>query len=145
MNFTKVIFRPIKRLKFMGVGFRRRSQFHSIYMSREIMGHYTLLIRLTIKIFCIVCFVAVACGLDDVSNNRLRCADVPGIRPPFSYNLILLIKLIKDRITTIHCFVKEDRHFIVLVNFSQIYNLLFMYRLSRSFYFIIKIIAVWCF
>ena len=46
---------------------------------------------------------------------------------------------------SLHCFVKEDRHFIVLVNFSQIYNLLFMYRLSRSFYFIIKIIAVWCF
>ena len=100
---------------------------------------------LTIKIFGNVCLVAVACGLDDVSNNQLRCADVPGIRLPFSYKFILLIKLIKDRITTIHWFVKEDRHFIVLVNFSQIYNLLFMYRLSRSFYFIIKIIAVWCF
>ena len=145
MNFTKVIFRPIKRLKFMGVGFRRRSQFHSIYMSRENNGALCSLDFSPLKYSAIVCFVAVACGLDDVSNNRLRCADVPGIRPPFSYKLILLIKLMKDRITTIYCFVKEDRYFIVLVNFSQIYNLLFMYRLSRSFYFIIKIIAVWCF
>ena len=39
-----------------------------------------------IKIFCIVSCEAVACGLDDVSNNRLRHADVPGIRLPFSYS-----------------------------------------------------------
>ena len=38
VNFTKVIFRPIKRLKFMRVGFRRRAQFHLIYMSRENNG-----------------------------------------------------------------------------------------------------------
>ena len=30
-------------------------------------------------IFCIVCFEAVAHELDDISNNRLKCADVPGI------------------------------------------------------------------
>ena len=30
-------------------------------------------------IFCIVCFEAVAHGLDHISNNRLKCADVPGI------------------------------------------------------------------
>ena len=40
-----------------------------------------------ITIFCIVCFEAVVRGLDDVSNNRTKCADVPGIRPPFNYNL----------------------------------------------------------
>ena len=34
-----------------------------------------------------VCFEAVACGLDDVPNNRSKCADVPGIRLPFNYNL----------------------------------------------------------
>ena len=28
-------------------------------------------------IFSIVCFEAVAHGLDDISNNRLKCADVP--------------------------------------------------------------------
>ena len=31
-----------------------------------------------ITIFCIVSFEAVAPGLDDVSNNRLKYADVPG-------------------------------------------------------------------
>ena len=30
-------------------------------------------------IFCIVCFQAVAHGLNDISNNPLKCADVPGI------------------------------------------------------------------
>ena len=77
----------------MGVGFRRRSQFHSIYMSRENNGALCSLDFSPLKYSAIVCFVAVACGLDDVSNNRLRCADVPGIRPPFSYKLILLIKV----------------------------------------------------
>ena len=40
-----------------------------------------------IKTFCLVCFEAVARELDDVSNNRLKWADVPGIRLPFNYNL----------------------------------------------------------
>ena len=40
-----------------------------------------------ITIYCIVCFVAVARGLDNVSNNRLKCADVPEIKFPFNYNL----------------------------------------------------------
>ena len=44
-------------------------------------------VNVAIKIFCIVCFEAVACELDDVSNNRLRYADFPGIRVPFSYKL----------------------------------------------------------
>ena len=35
-----------------------------------------------ITIFCIVCLDRVACGLDDVSNNRLNYVDVPGIRIP---------------------------------------------------------------
>ena len=30
-------------------------------------------------IFCIVFLEAVAHELDDISNNRLKCADVPGI------------------------------------------------------------------
>ena len=30
-------------------------------------------------IFCIVSIEAVAHELDDISNNRLKCADVPGI------------------------------------------------------------------
>ena len=42
---------------------------------------------MAITIFCIVYFEAVVRGLDDVSNNRTKCADVPGIRPPFNYNL----------------------------------------------------------
>ena len=33
----------------------------------------------TITIFCIFCFKVVARGLDDVLNNRLNFADVPGI------------------------------------------------------------------
>ena len=40
-----------------------------------------------ITVFFIVCFEAVASGLDDVPNNRSKCADVPGIRLPFNYNL----------------------------------------------------------
>ena len=40
-----------------------------------------------ITIFCIVCLDEVAHGLDDVSNDRLNCADVPEIRLPFNYSL----------------------------------------------------------
>ena len=29
--------------------------------------------------FCIVCFEEVVQGLNDISDNRLKCADVPGI------------------------------------------------------------------
>ena len=35
-----------------------------------------------ITIFCIVCLDRVARGLDDVSNNRLKYADVQGNRIP---------------------------------------------------------------
>ena len=41
-----------------------------------------------ITIFYIVCFEGVACGPDDVSNNRLKCAQVPGIRLPFNDYLL---------------------------------------------------------
>ena len=33
------------------------------------------------------CFEANTPGLDDVSNNRLKCAGVSGIRLSFNYNL----------------------------------------------------------
>ena len=39
-----------------------------------------------ITIYCIVCFEAVARGLDDVSF-RLKCADIPGIKLLFNENL----------------------------------------------------------
>ena len=35
----------------------------------------------------IYCIEAVARGLDDVSNNRLKCADIPGIKLLFNENL----------------------------------------------------------
>ena len=40
-----------------------------------------------ITIFCIVCLEEVARGLDEVSNDRLNCANVPEIRLLFNYNL----------------------------------------------------------
>ena len=41
----------------------------------------------TITIYCIVCFEAVVRGLDDVSNNRLKCTDIPGVELLFIENL----------------------------------------------------------
>ena len=38
-------------------------------------------------IFGVVCFEAVARGIDDVSNDRLKFADVSVNRLPFNYNL----------------------------------------------------------
>ena len=35
-----------------------------------------------IKILCIVCFEAVVRGLNDVSNDRLKCVDISGINAP---------------------------------------------------------------
>ena len=37
--------------------------------------------------FCIVCFEAVVQELGDISNNRLKYADISGTRFPFNYNL----------------------------------------------------------
>ena len=39
-----------------------------------------------IAIFCILSFEAVPRGLDNVSNNRLKCADFPGIGLLFNHN-----------------------------------------------------------
>ena len=36
-------------------------------------------------VFCIFGFEAVASGLDDISKNRLKCSDVPGISLLFKY------------------------------------------------------------
>ena len=58
--------------------FEESANFYSV-LSR---GNSTIIITT----FCIVCFEAVAGGLDDVSNNRLNYADVSGIRFPFNYN-----------------------------------------------------------
>ena len=57
----------------------RSASFYSV-LSRENS-------TVAIKIFCSVCFEAVARKLDDVSNNRLIHADVSGISIPFSFNL----------------------------------------------------------
>ena len=38
------------------------------------------------NISCIVCFEAVVCGLDNVSNNQLKYAIVSGIKLSFNYN-----------------------------------------------------------
>ena len=46
----------------------RPENFYSVFSRKNL--------TVVIKIFCIVCFDAVARGLDDVSNNRLKCADV---------------------------------------------------------------------
>ena len=72
VNFTKVIFRPIKRLELFGT-FSERSANYYFVLHRQNS-------TVAITIFCIVCFEAVALGLDDVLNNRLHCVDVPGIR-----------------------------------------------------------------
>ena len=42
-----------------------------------------------LTIFCIVCLEEVARGLDDVSNNRLKCEDVPGMTPRPSVELFM--------------------------------------------------------
>ena len=44
------------------------------------MEHYALLVHHHYNlVFCIFGFEAVASGLDDISKNRLKCSDVPGI------------------------------------------------------------------
>ena len=54
----------------------RRAKFYSV-LSRE---NSTVAIR----IFCVVSFEIVARGLDDISNNPLKCLDVSGIRLLFN-------------------------------------------------------------
>ena len=41
----------------------------------------------TITIFCIVYFNAVACGHDDILNNRFKCVDASGIKLPPGHDL----------------------------------------------------------
>ena len=79
VNFTKVIFRPIKRLElFEKFSERSANQYSVLHRQNSTVA---------ITVFCIVCFEAVVLELDDVLNNRLQCADVPGIRLPCGYNL----------------------------------------------------------
>ena len=72
VNSTKVIFRPIKRLKLI-----RRWVLRVLF--NVVRREYSDIMQCFLK--------ALAHGLDDVSNNRFKCADVPGIRLPFNYNL----------------------------------------------------------
>ena len=77
MNFTKVIFRLIKR--------KLISNEVSELLFRVVNREYWDIVLY----WCvdIVRFEEVARGLDDVSKNRLKYADVPGIRLPFNHNL----------------------------------------------------------
>ena len=68
MNFTKAIFRPIKRLKLIGIWFPERTANVYSVLSRENS-------TVAITIFCIFCFELVARDLDDVSDNQLKFAD----------------------------------------------------------------------
>ena len=76
VNFTKVIFRPIKPVKLTGSLFPKRyAKCYSLlhvdwgeFNSRR-CRHQNIL-------HCSVCFEAVARGLDDVFTNRLKCAHV---------------------------------------------------------------------
>ena len=56
-----------------------RSNFYSV-LSRENS-------TVVITIFCIFCFEEAAHGLDAVSNNQRKFADVLGIRLPLNYSL----------------------------------------------------------
>lgn len=84
------------------------------------MGHYIVLsLRVAITIlFCIVYFEAVAPGLNDVSNNRLKYADVSGTAaektsvkftypgqcpknpPQFHYSLLLMLNSPKNSVSS---------------------------------------------
>ena len=95
VNFTKVIFRPIKPVKLTGSLFPKRyAKFYSLlhvdwreFNSRRsrVIGSYSDSRHQNV-LHCSVCFEAVARGLDDVFTNRLKCAHVSGMRPlrPFT-------------------------------------------------------------
>ena len=78
MNFTKVFFRPIKHMKLIRCWFPKRSA--NFYYFSVVKREWDIVLSLcvAITIFCIVYFEAIAPGLDDVPNNRLKYADVPG-------------------------------------------------------------------
>ena len=95
VNFTKVIFRPIKPVKLTWSLFPKRSaNFYSVlhihwreFNSRRsrVIGSWSDSRHQNI-LNCSVCFEAVVRGLDDVFTNRLKCAHVSGMRPlrPFT-------------------------------------------------------------
>ena len=57
----------------------RKLLFSFVKLKREFNSlHY--------NISCILCFEAVACGLDNISNNQIKCATVSGIGLSFNYN-----------------------------------------------------------
>ena len=60
-----------------------------IQCCRERLMDIVLSWYVVLTIFCIVCLEEVARGLDDVSNNRLKCEDVPGMRPRPSVELFM--------------------------------------------------------
>ena len=76
MNFTKVklISNEVRELLFSVV----EREYWDIVLSWFV----------DITTFCIVRFEEVARGLDDVSNNRLKCANVPVNRLLFIHNLL---------------------------------------------------------
>ena len=74
------IFLDQNRLKLIGNWFPERSANFYSALSRKNSA-------VASTIFGVVCFEAVACGLDNVSSDRLKCADVSGIRLLFNYNL----------------------------------------------------------
>ena len=78
MNSSKVIFRPIKRLKLIRSWFAE-SSVRCCQEQEPVKSEYSDIMQGFLK--------ALAHGLDDVSNNLFKCADVPGIRLPFNYNL----------------------------------------------------------
>ena len=88
MNFTRVIFRPLKHLRLIGSWFPKGSaKFFSVLLRRNS--------TVAITIFCIVCFEAVTRGLDDVLNNRSKCADFPGIILPFGFKPLKIVWKLK--------------------------------------------------
>ena len=78
VNFTKVIFRPLKLMKLIRCWFPKR--FANFYYFSVVKREWDIVLSLcvAITIFCIVYFEAVAPELDDVPNNLLKYADVPG-------------------------------------------------------------------
>ena len=92
VNFTKVIFRPIKLVKLTWSLFPKRSAqtFTQYYIftgeNSTAAGAEWSDSRHQNILNCSVCFEAVVRGLDDVFTNRLKCAHVSGMRPlrPFT-------------------------------------------------------------
>ena len=69
----KLVSEEIRKFLFSAVKKEKWDFIHSWYVA--------------ITIFCIVCYEAVARGVDNVSHNRLKGADVSGIGLAFNYSL----------------------------------------------------------